>query len=81
MNTLVLYDSNYRNTKLIAKTIAQVLHTNAKSVKKFTDLKPDEYDLLVIGSPINGWRPTPTMMNYLKGLEPNSLQGKNGNST
>lgn len=60
MKTLVLYDSNFGNTKLIAEEIAKNLGSDVKlsSVKQFDGTDIDDINLLVIGCPINGWRPT-----------------------
>jgi len=60
MKTLVLYDSNFGNTKLIAEEIAKNLGSDVKlsSAKQFDGTDIDNIDLLVIGCPINGWRPT-----------------------
>ena len=68
MKSLVVYDSNFGNTKLIAETIANELHTIALSVKDTskTDLK--DIELLIVGSPINGWRPTQKIIDWLHTL-------------
>ncbi len=75
--TLIIYDSNYGNTKLIAESIAKTLGSNTKCVSvndlQTTDLR---YDLIIIGCPINVWRPTPGIATFLKSLAPSQLTGK-----
>lgn len=76
MKSLVIFDSNFGNTKAIAEAIAKSLKTTAKSV---SDTKPGDLtdlDLIVVGSPINGWRPSEKMGAFLSGLEPGQLDGK-----
>lgn len=68
MKALVLYDSNFGNTAKIAEVIAHELGTKATTI---SDVKPDDlpqYDLLVLGTPINGWMPTVGMQVFLDKL-------------
>jgi flavodoxin len=60
MKTLIICDSNYGNTMLVAKEIAKNIDDNAKvvSVKDFKVSDISGVDLLIFGSPIVGWRPT-----------------------
>jgi len=60
MKTLVLYDSNFGNTKRIAEEIAKNIggDTEATSVKTVASQDIINLDLLIMGCPINGWRPT-----------------------
>ncbi len=79
MKTLVIYDSVFGNTEKIARAIAESLG-NHGSVEV---LKPGQvgaeqlagFDLLVVGSPTRGFRPTEAMSALLKKLRPNSLRG------
>jgi flavodoxin len=78
MKSLVIYDSNFGNTKTVAEVIGQALgpeclvvqvdHANPESLA--------EVELLVVGSPINGWRPTNKIMDWLGELKANQLTGK-----
>jgi flavodoxin len=75
MSSLIIYDSNYGNTKLVAEAIAQDLQTTAISVDA---VKPEHLTgltLLIVGSPIIAWRPTIKMANWLAGLKPDQLRG------
>lgn len=70
MKTLVVCDSNYGNTKLIAVEIAKVIgdDTRVVSVKEFNDADLNDIELLIFGSPINGWRPSEASVKLLKSL-------------
>jgi flavodoxin len=77
MKTLVIYDSYFGNTKLVAETVAKELGIDVK-VTPVTDLDPKELtgvELLIVGSPIRGWKPSPKTEEVLKGLHNNQLQG------
>lgn len=67
MKTLVLFDSNYGNTRLIAEEIVKNISAEVKveNIKGFNILDLKNYDLLITGSPIIGWRPTELMLNTL----------------
>ena len=61
MKALVVYDSGFGNTKSIAEAIATGLASLNAKVLPIGQLRPEDIssgDLLVVGSPINGWRPT-----------------------
>jgi flavodoxin len=77
MSTLVIFDSNYGNTKTIAETIAAELGRGAVAVP-VAGLGPDSLtgiELLVVGSPIIGWRPSPPMQAFLAQLRHGTLRG------
>lgn len=69
MKSLVIYDSNFGNTKLIAEAIAETLQGRAVSVNDFTNEDLPGTDLLVVGSPINAWRATPKIQAFLSNLK------------
>lgn len=77
MHTLIIYDSNYGNTRQVAEDIAQTLGPNAKAihVSQVTNDMLTGLKLLVVGSPINAWRPTTKIGTFLSGLKPGQLQG------
>lgn len=77
MNTLVIYDSNFGNTKLVAEEIVNHLDGNAKtvSVKDFHTEDLSGVDLVVWGSPINGWKPTEATMSVLNDLPEKAFEG------
>ncbi|MGJ0383890.1 flavodoxin family protein [Paenarthrobacter sp. YJN-D] len=78
MKALIVYDSAYGNTKAIAEAVASGLGTaNASTVPvaRFRRADVSVGDLLVVGSPINGWRPTPKTMETLTAVESEGLTG------
>lgn len=75
MTALVIYDSNYGNTRLVAEAIAETLKGNAISVKDVSLADLDNRDLLVVGSPINAWRPTPFIQSFLENIPEGKLKG------
>lgn len=79
MNTLVVYDSQYGNTKQLAQTIAQTLSefgtAHAQPVSKMGANALRDVDLVVLGSPTQGWRPTPAMLAFLATIAPHMLDG------
>lgn len=78
MKTLILYDSIFGNTQKIAQAIAgsldcpDVLQVANANLKQLTGL-----DLLIIGSPTRGFRPTPAIVTFLKSIPNHGLQGVN----
>jgi flavodoxin len=78
MKAVVLYDSAYGNTRRIAEAIAGSLRDVDAEATQVPGFRPEtlqEGDLLVVGSPINGWRPTPIVMAALEALGPDRLNG------
>jgi len=78
MEAVVLYDSNYGNTKTIAETISGSLTGMAAKAVPVTSFNAQELqagDLLVVGSPINGWRPTARITEALSSLDTDQLRG------
>jgi flavodoxin len=76
MQSLVVYDSMFGNTQKVAETIASTL--KAKSVR-VGDFKPEmlsKIDLIVVGCPIQGWRPTQAISDFLNKLPKDSLKNK-----
>ncbi len=77
MKALVVFDSLYGNTKIIADAIGRELGADTPVVF-ISDVTPERLqgiELLVVGSPINGWRPSERMGKFLVGLQPGQLAG------
>jgi len=76
MKALVVYDSVYGNTKLVAEEIAVNLGKGAKwvSVSEVKDKDLEGLELLVVGSPILGWRPSEKTSAFLSRLKPGKLK-------
>lgn len=75
MKALVVYDSNFGNTKKIAEVIAKTIPAKAINVSEFKKSQLEGITLLVVGSPIQGWRPSPATLTFLSSLKPGNLTG------
>lgn len=76
MDTFVTYDSVFGNTEKIARAIADAL--GASPARRVTELRAAELQgakLLIVGSPTRGFRPTPAVTTFLKGLPAGTLSG------
>jgi flavodoxin len=67
MKTLVVYDSRFGNTKIIAESIGgavngsvQVIHADEVIASEL-----DNFDLLIVGAPTHGGRPSEPAGNFL----------------
>ena len=79
MKVLIVYDSVFGNTEQIAQAISdslgskenvETLRVNDVRIEKITGL-----DLLIVGSPTRGFRPTKAITNFLKRISTNGLNG------
>jgi len=79
MNTLVVYDSQYGNTERIAQTIAGTLRAfgqaQAVRVDPAHPVSFQGVDLLIVGSPTQGFRPTPAMQSFLENVSNQRRRG------
>ena len=77
MKLLVVYDSVYGNTEKIAKAIGEgvggntnVLHANEAGPADLSGI-----DLLIVGAPTQGGRPSPAMQEFLKKISEKDIKG------
>jgi flavodoxin I len=79
MKALIVYDSVYGNTEKIARSIAEAVTPSGEvKVLGAGEADPSELEsteLLIVGSPTHGGRPTPAVQNFLKKVP--KLQGVN----
>src|SRR5438105_2826590 len=79
MKTVVVYDSQYGNTERIAQTIADTLRVFGQAqVVHVREAHPTEFqgvDLLIVGCPTQGFRPTLAMQSFFGNLSPQQLRG------
>lgn len=71
---LVIYDSVFGNTEKIAHAIGEAL--GDATVKKVTEVDQDDLkdlEILFVGSPTRGFRPTPATMDFINDLPPKAL--------
>lgn len=76
MNSLVIYDSLYGNTEIIAETIARSLKTKALDVREVRKNSLRGAHLLIFGSPTQGGRPTQAMADFLKSIPSEIIANK-----
>lgn len=75
MKTLVLFDSYFGNTQKVAEAVARTLGGEALSVKEFQPAALNGVELLVVGSPTRGFRPSEGMTAFFKSLPEDALKG------
>jgi flavodoxin len=79
MKALVVYDSFFGNTERIAQAIGAALGAVGEAtVLGVGEVRPEHLvgvELLCIGSPTRGFRPSPATKAWLKGLPTDSLRG------
>lgn len=79
MSGLVVYDSQYGNTKKVAEAVRRALAEKLSCLSiQIDSLQEDDLEgitLLVVGSPTQGFTATAKTKGWLDGLPPNSLKG------
>lgn len=79
MKALIVYDSVYGNTERIARAIAEAITpSNEVKVLRVGEANPAELkatELLIVGSPTHGGRPTPAVQALLNKVPELSLKG------
>ena len=79
MKTLIVYDSFFGNTEKIAQAMGSALGLQASSeVIRVSNLKPEQLkgvELLIVGSPTRGFRPSEGITAFLKSLPVGGLKG------
>jgi flavodoxin len=79
MNTFVIYDSQFGNTERIAQAIAGALRAfgqaQAVRVDPAHPLELQGVNLLILGCPTQGFRPTPAMLSFLEKVSYQALSG------
>jgi len=77
MKALVIYDSVYGNTEKVAKAIGEALGEGAEVTQadQVDPAKLGSLDILIVGSPTHGGRPTKPISSLLGKIESSTLQG------
>jgi flavodoxin I len=73
MKALVVYDSTYGNTEKIAQAISEAIAAQLLRVGGASPSDLKGFDLVIVGSPTHGGRPTPEIQGLLKALS--ALEG------
>ena len=81
MKALIVYDSVYGNTEEIARAIAgAITPSDGVKVLRAGEANPSELesiDLLIVGSPTQGGRPTPAIQDFLNKVPEPAIKGVN----
>ena len=79
MPALVVFESFFGNTEVVARSIAEALGApHAARARRVDELEPGDLadvDLLVVGSATRAFGPSPATQAWLKGLAPGRLEG------
>jgi flavodoxin I len=78
MKTLIIYDSFFGNTEQIARAAGQSLNVGNDGILRVDDVKPEHLkgvDLLIVGSPTRGFRPSEKTAAFLKALPADACKG------
>lgn len=76
MPSLIIYDSQFGNTEKIAQAIGQALSSETKVVRpnETNAAELQSAELLVVGSPTQGGRPTKPIQDLINSLPANGLK-------
>ena len=79
MKALIVYDSIYGNTEKIARAIAEAItpsgEVKALRAGEASPAELESIDLLIVGSPTHGGRPTPAVQDFLSTVTQQALKG------
>jgi len=78
MKTLVVYDSQYGDTEKLAQALGKTIGGDVKTLR-VSAVNPEDIngiDFLVIGSPTQGGRATPAMLEFLKKVPDSAIKDK-----
>jgi flavodoxin len=75
MRVLVVYDSKYGNTERIARAIAEGIGGAVENCGTVTADHIQGLDLLVVGSPTQGGRPTAALKSWIDGIPDDAVSG------
>ncbi len=79
MKSIVIYDSQYGNTEKIAQSVRDILAEQGEVILvRVAEYKPDlltGVDLIIVGSPTQGFRPTQATRDFLKKIPAGQLKG------
>jgi len=68
MKALVIYDSTYGNTEKVAQAIGEAIAAEVRRVSQVNPADLKAFDLVIIGSPTMGGRPTEAIQGLLKAM-------------
>jgi flavodoxin len=76
MKVLIVYDSVHGNTEKIARAIGDAIagEVEVHHVEEVNISELDTFDLIIVGSPTHGGRPTPTVRDFLNKVPASALK-------
>ncbi|TRO49871.1 flavodoxin family protein [Candidatus Bathyarchaeota archaeon] len=79
MKALIVYDSVYGNTEKIARAIGDAIagEVEVHRAGEVNVSELDAFDLIVVGSPTHGGRPTPAVRGFIDEAPASALKGVN----
>ena len=79
MKTLIVYDSVHGNTEKIARAIGDAVTGEVKVLRagEASSSELETFDLLIVGSPTHGGRPTQAIQDFLDEAPAPALKGTN----
>jgi len=79
MKVLIVYDSVHGNTEKIARAIGDAIagEVEVHHAEEVNVSESDTFDLIIVGSPTHGGRPTPAVRDFLKKIPASTLKGIN----
>lgn len=75
MSNLVVYDSQYGNTKKVARAIGKSISARVVKAADINISELENIDILVVGSPTQGGRPTPAIQKFFNNIPVKVLAG------
>jgi len=77
MKTLIVYDSVYGNTEKIANSIGDAIRgdVNIMRIGEASISDFEAVDILIVGAPTYGGRPTPPIKNFISNISAAALKG------
>jgi flavodoxin len=77
MQALIVYDSQFGNTAQIARAVGEGIGAEARvvNVTEITAAELTAAELLIVGAPTHGGRPTPPVQEIIKAIPRHALKG------
>ena len=74
MKSCVLYFSRTGNTKMLAETISESIKAPLFDIAASSPAKFGDFDLLILGTPVNGFNAAPEVTSFIKKLPETSAK-------
>jgi flavodoxin len=76
MRAIIIYDSYFGNTEKIARVLGEELEAKVARVNDIKKSDLADVEIMIIGSPIRGWKPSDRMEKFLGEFGDHDLLGK-----